>query len=128
MSYHLLSFPLEYELFSHKEDSLHLEEGESKKNQNEEKVFFNLTAPDGHFDEKGLQRMRQHIPRKKIIKEKLKTQVNPFYNKLYWDKFLEAERNGEENIRFPGIGIERTPLYEIQQAEIEKEKKKKEML
>ncbi|EAR96461.1 hypothetical protein TTHERM_00191290 (macronuclear) [Tetrahymena thermophila SB210] len=103
----------------------------SMMNSNMENMFFNLTAPTvqtNSMAEKVFQQMKSQIPQKRQIREKQKQQLNPFYNKQNWDRFMEAERNGEQNIRFPGIGIERTPLYEMQQQEIEKKKKKEEAL
>ena len=41
--------------------------------------------------------------------------INPFASKEIWDKVLEAEKNGLKKVSLPGIGIEKTPIYIMNQ-------------
>ncbi|CAK92519.1 unnamed protein product (macronuclear) [Paramecium tetraurelia] len=56
-----------------------------------------------------------------------KEQINPFKaygTKEVWEKINESGKN-KEYVRFPGIGIEQTPFYQMQRQHAEKNQSKK---
>ncbi|CAD8140397.1 unnamed protein product [Paramecium octaurelia] len=56
-----------------------------------------------------------------------KEQINPFKaygTKEVWEKINESGKN-KEYVRFPGIGIEQTPFYQMQKQHAEKNQSKK---
>ena len=93
---------------------------------NQDSNLFNLTAAILESEE-GFQLRKEYMLQKQQQQKQRKSKndnVNPFENPELWQTVMNSVLKGESQVSLPNIGIQKTPLFLMSQAEAQKNQKK----